>query len=212
MARDPQTVLDALRDAVRGTPYAGRLYVVGGYVRDRVLGETAPSGDLDIVLEGDAPALAQFLFEQGTASRRPVTYPRFGTAMLHIAGVEVELVTARAESYDPNSRKPGAVRPASLHDDALRRDFTVNTLLLSVDTGDIVDPLGTAQADIDAKLLRTPHQSPRHVRRRPFADAAGGAVRVAPRLCHPPRYLEGDASKRRPPVHCQCRAGAGRVQ
>ncbi|MCS6918802.1 MAG: CCA tRNA nucleotidyltransferase, partial [Fimbriimonadales bacterium] len=147
--------LQRLREALSGTPYEGKVYLVGGYVRDKLLGRPLPS-DIDLVLEGDALQLAQFLFEQGVAEHHPVTYPRYGTAMVHVAGSLVELVTARAESYHDLSRKPETVRPATLLEDALRRDFTVNTLLENLHTGEILDLLGAGIADLEAKILRTP--------------------------------------------------------
>jgi poly(A) polymerase len=147
--------LEHLRRGLSDTPYEGKVYLVGGYVRDKLLGRPLPS-DVDLVLEGDALALAQFLYERGVADHPPVTYPRFGTAMVHVGGLMVELVTARAESYHDTSRKPAAVKPATLYADALRRDFTVNTLLENLHTGEIVDPLGTGMRDLQAKLLRTP--------------------------------------------------------
>ena len=144
-----------LREGLSGTPYEGKVYLVGGYVRDKLLGRPLPS-DVDLVLEGDALALAQFLYEHGVADHLPVTYPRFGTAMVHVGELTVELVTARAESYHDTSRKPAKVEPATLYDDALRRDFTVNTLLENLHTGEIVDPLSVGLSDLHAKVLRTP--------------------------------------------------------
>ena len=115
-----------LREVLRGTDYEGKVYLVGGYVRDKLLNRPLPN-DLDIVLEGDALALARWLYEHGVAEHAPVVYARFGTAMVKVAGVPIELVTARAESYRAESRKPIQVKPATLYEDALRRDFTINT-------------------------------------------------------------------------------------
>ncbi len=151
-----EDVLQALRDAVRGTEYAGRLFLVGGFVRDRVLGLPAGGDDIDIVLEGDALALARTLRERGAAEFEPVVYPKFGTAMVVVGGRDVEIVTARIESYAPDSRKPDSVEPGTLADDARRRDFTINTLLQSLETGEITDPLGRAFSDIRAGIIRTP--------------------------------------------------------
>ena len=147
--------LQRLREGLANTPYEGKVYLVGGYVRDKLLGRPLPN-DVDLVLEGDALQLAQFLFERGIAAHPPVVYPRFGTAMVHIGATLVELVTARAESYHDTSRKPQQVRPATLYEDALRRDFTVNTLLENLHTGEILDPLGVGRSDLQAKVLRTP--------------------------------------------------------
>ncbi len=152
---ETERVLQVLRGAVRGTEYAGKLFLVGGFVRDQVLGLPSGKDDIDIVLEGDALALARFLREQGVADFEPVVYPKFGTAMVVIQGRAVEIVTARTESYSPESRKP-EVEPGTLADDAKRRDFTINTLLQSLETSEITDPLGLAFADIDAKIIRTP--------------------------------------------------------
>ena len=153
---DTETILDILRDATRGTEYDGRLFLVGGFVRDRVLGKPSATEDIDLVLEGDALALAHFFRAQGAADFEPVVYPRFGTAMIVVKGRDVELVTARIESYAADSRKPDSVRPGTLAEDATRRDFTINTLLQNLHSGEIVDPLSRAYADLEAGILRTP--------------------------------------------------------
>jgi poly(A) polymerase len=127
-----------------------RVWAVGGYVRDHLLGRPRP--DLDVVVEGDALPVAE-RFAQLTRSRRPVQFPRFGTAQVTWNGRLVEFASARAESYAPTSRKPD-VRPATLQEDLLRRDFTVNALLMDLD-GRIHDPLG-GLADLERRLLRTP--------------------------------------------------------
>ncbi len=154
-----QRSLERMRVATRGTPYEGRLYLVGGLLRDRTLGLPL-ANDLDLVLEGDALELAKFLYERGLSSHYPVLYPRFGTAMIHIgradeAGSAVELVSARAESYQPDSRKP-EVRQSTIQDDVRRRDFTINTLLENLHTGELLDLTGRAFADLHAGILRTP--------------------------------------------------------
>ncbi len=157
MNSETERAIQTLREALRGTPYEGVVYLVGGYVRDKLLKRPLPN-DVDLVLEGDALALAQFLHQQGVAQHEPVVYPRFGTAQIHVAGIMIELVTARAESYRSDSRKPIEVKPASLLEDALRRDFTINTLMENLHTGEIIDPLGQGLADLQARILRTPRE------------------------------------------------------
>jgi poly(A) polymerase len=128
-----------------------RAWAVGGYVRDRLLGRDRP--EIDVVVEGgDALQLAEH-FARLTGSRRPALFPRFGTAQVNWRDRQIEFVTARAESYLPDSRKP-EVRPASLQEDLLRRDFTVNALLMDLD-GNVIDPLG-GLADLERRVLRTP--------------------------------------------------------
>lgn len=147
-------VVNRIAEATRGTPWQNRLFLVGGAVRDVLLGLPPPK-DVDIVLEGDALKLARFLYEKGLSRIPPTLYPRFGTALLMMDDSKVELATTRKESYVSQSRKP-QVQRASLYEDALRRDFTVNTLLKNIHTGELLDLLGTGLADLQARLLRTP--------------------------------------------------------
>jgi len=128
-----------------------RAWVVGGYVRDMLLGRPHPNPDV-VVEGGDALKLAGRFAELAHAEP-PVTFERYGTAQVTVPGHLVEFVTARAESYAPESRKPD-VRPATLEEDLRRRDFTVNTLLMDLD-GKIHDPLG-GRKDLEARILRTP--------------------------------------------------------
>src|SRR5580765_4359133 len=128
-----------------------KAWVVGGYVRDKLLGR--PHANPDVVVEnGDALTLARH-FAEISGAPPPVTFERFGTAQVTLPGHLVEFVTARAESYAPDSRKPD-VRPASLEEDLLRRDFTINTMLMDT-RGAIHDPLG-GRKDLEARRLRTP--------------------------------------------------------
>src|SRR5579859_7631285 len=122
-----ERTLERLREAVSGSEYEGKLYLVGGALRDRLL--SVPHGaDLDFVLEGDAVQMASFLHHKGLSTHYPVLYPRFGTAMICVgdgeSAVNVEMVTARTESYNPDSRKPD-VQPGTLKQDIYRRDFTI---------------------------------------------------------------------------------------
>jgi poly(A) polymerase len=133
-----------------------RAWIVGGYVRDVLLERPHPNPDV-VVEDGDALALARH-FAEVSGAPPPVTFERYGTAQVTLPGHLVEFVTARAESYAPDSRKPD-VRPATLMEDLQRRDFTVNTLLMDFD-GNIHDRLG-GLADLKAKVLRTPTEPTR---------------------------------------------------
>ena len=128
-----------------------RVWIVGGYVRDKLLGRPHPNPDV-VVEGGDALKLAE-RFAELAGAEPPVTFERYGTAQVSLPGHLVEFVTARAESYAPDSRKPD-VRPASLEEDLRRRDFTINTLLMDLD-GKVHDLLG-GRKDLEARLLRTP--------------------------------------------------------
>ena len=129
-----------------------RAWLVGGYVRDQLLGRVP--ADPDVVVEGGSALELAARFAQLAGARPPVTFERFGTAQVTLPDHLVEFVQARAESYPPDSRKPD-VRPATLEEDLRRRDFTVNTLLMDFE-GRVDDRLGMAQADLQARVLRTP--------------------------------------------------------
>lgn len=130
-------------------------YVVGGYVRDRLLGRH--SKDMDIVCVGSGIELAQNVAGKMRPIPRVVYYSRFGTAMLKHEDLEVEFVGARKESYRFDSRKP-SVEEGSLEDDQNRRDFTINALAVSLneDTfGTIIDPFD-GLLDLERKIIKTP--------------------------------------------------------
>lgn len=129
-----------------------RAWVVGGYVRDTLLDRPHP--DLDVVAESESGLELAKAFAAEVGAPRPVLFERYGTAQVRWGDRLVEFVSAREESYAVDSRKPD-VRPASLEEDLLRRDFTVNTLLMDLD-GQVHDPLGKGLADLEARILRTP--------------------------------------------------------
>ena len=131
-----------------------RAWIVGGFVRDRLLGR--PAVNPDVVVEGGSALELAARFAKLEGAPPPVVFERFGTAQVTLSDRLVEFVTARAESYAPDSRKPD-VRPATLDEDLRRRDFTVNTLVMDLD-GKVQDPLGTGLGDLDARILRTPSE------------------------------------------------------
>lgn len=147
-------VLTRIQHAIEGSSFEGDVFLVGGAVRDDLLGWTG-SDDFDLVTRQSAPDLAKFLFDKEVSSIFPVVFERFGTAMIEVEGVKIELVTARKESYAKNSRKP-IVQAGTYKDDALRRDFTVNSLMRSLSDWSLIDPLETGVSDLENKVLRTP--------------------------------------------------------
>jgi poly(A) polymerase len=140
--------------AVKGTFWDGDVYLVGGAVRDALLGRPE-SDDFDLVTSGNAIELANHLHAVGLALHVPAVYAQFGTARVTLPDATLELITARKESYRGESRKPTATAATYL-EDALRRDFTVNTLRADLRDGTVVDTLGSAREDLRARVLRTP--------------------------------------------------------
>ncbi len=131
------------------------VYVVGGWVRDLYL--KRPSSDIDIVVVGSGVELAAMVAERFGRRRHLKVYKNFGTAMLNYQGYEIEFVGARKESYREDSRKP-IIEDGTLKDDIHRRDFTINSLAISLnnqDYGTLVDLFGGLN-DIEEGVIRTP--------------------------------------------------------
>ena len=130
-----------------------RLYLVGGVVRDAVLGRLDDNADLDFTTDArpdDIEALvagwADAMWDQGR---------RFGTIGLRLGTRRVEITTHRAEAYSPDSRKPDVVFADAIEADLSRRDFTVNAMALSLPDLTLIDPFDGV-GDLAALRLRTP--------------------------------------------------------
>jgi putative nucleotidyltransferase with HDIG domain len=131
------------------------VYVVGGYVRDTLM-ERPHKKDIDFTVLGDAMEFAQKLSAH-LGVRAPVLFEKFGTAMVPYRGYHMDFVSARAETYRENSRKPD-VLPAGLEADLARRDFTVNAMAAGLNAenyGILINLFGGLE-DLKAKTLRTP--------------------------------------------------------
>jgi poly(A) polymerase len=135
-----------------------RALVVGGYVRDRLLGgeRARRIKEVDVLVDGKgATELARSVGKALESPHPPVVFERFGTAHLDVDPEHaLEFVSSRVESYARDSRKP-VVGPGTLADDVLRRDFTVNTLLMDWD-GTVLDLTGRGLDDLKARRIVTP--------------------------------------------------------
>lgn len=133
------------------------VYVIGGFVRDHILGRIHPDKDIDIVVIGDGPAMARAVAREINRDIRVTVFKTFGTAMFRYENYDIEFVGARKESYSADSRKP-SVMPGTLEDDQNRRDFTINALAISLNSdnpGELLDPFGGLD-DLRNRIIRTP--------------------------------------------------------
>jgi len=151
----PQPLLELVQDISGQAAKLGqRVYLVGGAVRDLLLGY--PNFDLDLVVEGDAVKLAQQVAEASQA--KLLAHHRFGTAKLRYETFNLDLATARKETY----ARPGAlptVTPGTLKNDLIRRDFSINAMAMSLaanDYGKLVDPYH-GRNDLEHHLIRILH-------------------------------------------------------
>lgn len=157
--RDAHPELDGVRDAAREP-----VYLVGGAVRDLLLGRSR--ADLDLVVEGDATALAERL--GGTA----VAHERFGTAKVEVEGHELDIASARTETYPEPGALPVVGPAAGVEEDLGRRDFTVNAMAIPLQGETrLIDPHG-GRGDLEEGLLRVLHA-------RSFVDDPTRAIRAA---------------------------------
>jgi tRNA nucleotidyltransferase (CCA-adding enzyme) len=144
------------------------LYLVGGVVRDLLLGQA--NLDLDLVVERDAPRVASLLADK--IGGKVVTHRRFGTAKLRHQNLIIDLATCRAETYSHPGALP-TVHPGSIADDLARRDFTINAMAIRLDPdnfGQLVDPF-QGEKDLAHKLIRILHP-------RSFVDDATRMLRA----------------------------------
>lgn len=167
--RLPRELYDFLHTASQVAQSQGQmLFLVGGAVRDLLL--ERDNLDFDLVVEGDAIALARHLAR--ASGDRVVVHRQFGTAKVHRGNLTIDLATARSEAYSSPGALPD-VTPGTIEDDLFRRDFTINAMAIDLTVtslGNLLDPHG-GRRDLEHGLIRILHD-------RSFIDDATRILRA----------------------------------
>lgn len=147
---------------IYGTEYESHVYLVGGCVRDELMGLSVKDIDLCIDLPNGGIEFAKWITRkagQYKEDSNPCVFPTYGTAMFSLKefnGMHIECVQTRKEQYhDHNSRNPETAY-GTIEDDCLRRDLTINSLYKNISTGEYIDITGNGIDDIKNHIIRTP--------------------------------------------------------
>ena len=153
---DYKHILETAKIAAKlGKKEKMKVYIVGGVVRDIILGKKIQ--DIDLMVEGDGILFAKKLANI-ICVKKIVPYEKFGTALIPNKLFQIEVASSRSESYDSISRSPSVVKDASIKEDLKRRDFTINAMAMDISEenfGDVIDPFRGIN-DLRKGILRTP--------------------------------------------------------
>ena len=149
-------------EVIKDSPFYSHTYIVGGSVRDLCMGNEIKDIDLVIDLENGGIEFAKYCMDKELLTHDVVLFERYGVAMFafkEFPNEQIECVMTRGEKYlDKNSRNPETIF-ASIEDDCIRRDLTINALYYNISTGEIVDMVGGLK-DIENKVIRTTNENP----------------------------------------------------
>jgi poly(A) polymerase len=158
-----EVLIEKIKKLIKGSIFEGKVYIVGGFVRDAILG--SPIKDVDIVVEAPDGGIgfATWLAYNTNCfvnTKNPCVFPNYGTAKVQItsdpevADIELECVQTRKEKYNKDSRNPETAY-GSIEEDAMRRDLTINALYYNISTDEICDFTKRGLDDIKNHVIRT---------------------------------------------------------
>lgn len=163
-----QSVYDFIKQTIKGTEWEDKVYAVGGYVRDKLMGLNPKDIDLMVDMKDGGIKFAEWItkklniYKEGS---NPIIFPTFGTAKFNLRGIkfqgydlsemDIEAVMPRGEKYIEGSRNPETFY-VDLKQDAERRDLTINALFQRLSDDEILDLTGYGKEDLRKKLIRTP--------------------------------------------------------
>lgn len=155
-------LIDFIRDTIKGTYFDNHVYVVGGTVRDWLLGKEVKDIDLVIDIPFGGVGFANFMtFKDGSnqSSKNPVVFPKYGTCKFQLlnneefSGIQIECVQSNKSVKDINDKSKSF---GTIEDDAKLRDLTINSIYYNISTDEVMDITGKGIDDINNKILRTP--------------------------------------------------------
>lgn len=155
-------IRETLAQIIKGTEWDGHVYLVGGCVRDEIMGEKIHDIDIAVDLPNGGIKFVCWLEEQNLTAtgKKPVLFEHFGTAKVRLKNFpkdEIDCVQTRKERYVyetiPNPEKCFG----TIEEDAMCRDLTINSLYKNISTGALIDPLGMGLKDIENHIIRTPN-------------------------------------------------------
>ena len=132
-----------------------KVYIVGGVVRDLILGREVQ--DIDLMVEGDGIFFAKKLASK-IGVKKIVPFKKFGTAFIPNKSIQIEVASSRAEQYDLKSRSPSKIVFTNIEEDLKRRDFKINAMAVDINPnqyGYLYDPFNGIN-DLNKKILCTP--------------------------------------------------------
>lgn len=155
-------LIEKIKELIKGSVFEGHVFVVGGFVRDAIMGK--PSKDIDLVIDlpdGGIGFATWLAFNTGclVTNTNPCVFPNYGTAKLQLrndpelSDIEIECVQTRKEKYDKNSRNPSTAF-GTIEEDAFRRDLTINALYYNITTDEVLDITKMGLKDIKDETLR----------------------------------------------------------
>ncbi|MCK9556433.1 MAG: CCA tRNA nucleotidyltransferase [Candidatus Cloacimonetes bacterium] len=146
--------LSLMRSTLEGTTFEGKCYIVGGVVRDHLLGRQ-DFDDFDLVVEMPYGGLklGAYLSHRWHPDYYE-TFPKFGTAKMETMGTKLDFVQTRKEVYRPGRRYP-RITFSSIRDDVYRRDFCINALYLELFSSEISDPCGRGRQDLEQGMINS---------------------------------------------------------
>lgn len=151
-------ILAYLQHILAGSEFEGHVFSVGGCERDKRMGRDIKDIDLVVDLPNGGISFAQWLENEGFTRGSVVVYEHYGTAMFHLAAYpddELEAVQTRKESYrDINTRNPETAY-GTIHDDCIRRDFTINAFYHNISTDEDLDLTGRSEEDLKNCVIRS---------------------------------------------------------